>query len=42
MLNKGGISMKIGLALIPSFQNEVDGYRKRYDTVCTYYATYYD
>ena len=34
MLNKGGISMKIGLALIPSqsFQNEVDGYRKRYDT----------
>lgn len=34
MLNKGGTSMKIGLALIPSqsFQNEVDGYRKRYDT----------
>ena len=34
MLNKGGISMNIGLALIPSksFQDEVNGYRKRYDT----------
>lgn len=34
MLNKGGISMNIGLALIPSesFQEEVNGYRKRYDT----------
>ena len=34
MLNKGVISMNIGLALIPSksFQDEVNGYRKRYDT----------
>ena len=33
MLNKGGISMNIGLALIPSksFQDEVNGYQT-YDT----------
>ena len=38
MLNKGGISMILGLALIPSkaFQDEVNAYRKRYDA---HYAT---
>ena len=43
MLNKGGISMNIGLALIPSksFQDEVNGYRKRYDTEYAYHS-YYD
>ena len=38
MLNKGGISMILGLALIPSkaLQDEVNAYRKRYDS---HYAT---